>query len=151
MTPLRTQSGLPRRASRLAPAIAALLACSSAALATPADTPASGLRLTRFVSGLDKPVALVAAPGDPRLFVVEQTGRIRVVENGQLRRAPFLDLTDRVGTNGNERGLLGLAFHPRFAENGFLYLNYTDLHGDNGSSASPPRPTGRVRRTRAAS
>lgn len=121
MTPLRVFAAL---------AFSGALA-ASAAFAAPADTPARGIRLTRFTSGLDRPVHLVAAPGDDRLYVVEQPGRIRVVEkDGTLRREPFLDLTDRVGTNGSERGLLGLAFHPRYRENGFLFVDYTDRSGN---------------------
>jgi glucose/arabinose dehydrogenase len=60
------------------------------------------------------------------MFVVEQAGRIRIAENGRLLQAPFLDISDRVDSNGNEQGLLGLAFHPRYAENGLFYVNYTD-------------------------
>ena len=76
------------------------------------------------VGGLDDPLYLTAPPGDPRLFVVEQAGRIRIVENGQLLGAPFLDITDRV-SSGGERGLLSMAFHPAYATNGFFYVSYT--------------------------
>lgn len=130
MTPSRVSGRVILAALAAAVALAGVLA-APIAHATSADTPARGIRLTRFTSGLDKPVHLVAAPGDDRLYVVEQPGRIRVVEkDGTLRREPFLDLTDRVGTNGSERGLLGLAFHPRYRENGFLYVDYTDRNGD---------------------
>jgi glucose/arabinose dehydrogenase len=79
------------------------------------------------------------------LFIVEQPGRIRILKNGQLLDAPFLDIRDRVGSNGSERGLLGLAFHPKFAENGYFYVNYTDRDGNThiarftakGDSADP--------------
>jgi len=81
------------------------------------------------VSGLESPVDLQQA-GDERLFVVEQPGRIRVVEQGQLLSEAFLDIAGRVGSQGNEQGLLGLAFHPRFSQNGHFYVNYTDLQGD---------------------
>ena len=80
-------------------------------------------------SGLANPLYLTTPPGDARLFVVEQAGRIRVIENGALRAQPFLDITSKV-SSGGERGLLGLAFHPRYAQNGWLYVNYTDLAGD---------------------
>jgi glucose/arabinose dehydrogenase len=80
-------------------------------------------------SGLDSPVFLTSPPSDPRLFIVEQPGRIRIVENGGLRSTPFLEIMERV-TNGGERGLLSVAFHPSYASNGFLYVNYTDLNGD---------------------
>ncbi len=70
-------------------------------------------------------------PGDPsRLFVVEQRGRIRLLRGRTVVTTPFLDITDRVGSSGNEQGLLGLAFHPRFGENGRFFVNYTDRSGD---------------------
>ena len=80
-------------------------------------------------SGLANPLFLTAPPGDGRLFVVEQPGRVRVIEDGALRAQPFLDIAAKV-SSGGERGLLGLAFHPRHAQNGFFYVNYTNLAGD---------------------
>jgi glucose/arabinose dehydrogenase len=68
--------------------------------------------------------------GDARLFVLEQGGRIRIIQDGILLPAPFLDISDRVGSAGNEQGLLGLAFHPQYPSNGFFFVNYTDLQGD---------------------
>lgn len=67
-----------------------------------------------------------AGDGTDRLYIVEQGGRLRIVENDpEATSAPvFLDLTDRV-RSGGEMGLLGLAFHPDYAENGYLYVNYT--------------------------
>jgi glucose/arabinose dehydrogenase len=79
-------------------------------------------------SGLSSPVFLTAPPGDPRLFVVEQTGRIRVIKNGQTLTAPYLDISAKITCCG-ERGLLGMAFHPQFATNGFFYVNYTGAGG----------------------
>jgi glucose/arabinose dehydrogenase len=82
-----------------------------------------------IVSGLDLPTDIQnAGDGSGRLFILERPGRILSLKNGQL--TPFLDLTDRVGSRGSEQGLLGLAFHPNFAENGFLYVNYTDREGN---------------------
>ena len=81
------------------------------------------------VSGLERPVDLQHA-GDERLFVIEKVGRIRVLQAGYLVDFPFLDITDRVGSRGNEQGLLGLAFHPRYAESGLFFVNYTDKDGD---------------------
>jgi len=81
------------------------------------------------VGGLDRPVDLKHA-GDGRLFVVEKPGVIRIVRDDVLLPDPFLDLRDRVGSGASEQGLLGLAFHPRFAENGRLFVNYTDTAGD---------------------
>ncbi len=82
-----------------------------------------------LVSGLQRPVDL-QADGSGRLFVIEKVGRIRIIEQGQLLVAPFLDITSRVGSRGNEQGLLGLAFHPRYAQNGYFFVNYTDRNGD---------------------
>lgn len=53
-----------------------------------------------------------------------------VLQNGQVNPQPFLDIVSQVGSRGSEQGLLGLAFHPDYAENGYLYINYTDLNGD---------------------
>jgi glucose/arabinose dehydrogenase len=93
------------------------------------DPTAVRLELRPVVDGLESPL-LVASAGDTgRLFVVEQAGRIRVVEGGELLAAPFLDVSDRL-VSGGEQGLLGLAFHPRFASNGRFFVNYTDLQGD---------------------
>jgi glucose/arabinose dehydrogenase len=64
------------------------------------------------------------------VLVVVKVGRIRIVENDQLLDTPFLDIADRVGSNGNEQGLLGLAFHPAYQENGRFFVNYTDTRGD---------------------
>ena len=88
------------------------------------------LELTEVASGLQSPTAIVH-PGDgsSRLFVLEQPGRIRVVVDGRLRTAPFLDISSRI-SSGGEQGLLGLAFHPRFEENGRFFINYTDTAGD---------------------
>jgi glucose/arabinose dehydrogenase len=115
--------------------VAALLAaamsvsCSARAQTTPAPTPATTLAAEVVVSGLQDPVYLTAPAGDARLFVVEQPGRVRVVRGGRLLDRPFLDLTADV-SYGGERGLLGLAFHPRYRENGLFYVNYTDPAGD---------------------
>ena len=86
--------------------------------------------LRRMAAGLDSPVFAAAAPGEEgRLYVVEQGGRIRVLEDGELRPRAFLDISDRV-SGGNEQGLLSVAFHPRYESNGLFYVDYTDLNGD---------------------
>lgn len=83
------------------------------------------IRLERFAEGFENPLAITHAnDGSRRLFVVEQPGTIRVVENGRVVPEPLLDLRTKV-TDGGERGLLGLAFHPRFKDNGLFYVNYT--------------------------
>ena len=89
----------------------------------------AGIILDPVATGLESPVFLTAPSGDARLFVVEQPGRIRVIRNGRLVPRPYLDISAKVGYGG-ERGLLGLAFHPHFAQNGRFYVNYTDRNGD---------------------
>jgi len=111
-------------------ALLALLGCSSPpGTAPPATT--DSLRLVPVVtSGLSSPVYLTAPTGDTaRLFVVEQSGQIRIVQHGQLLPAAFLDIHTRL-VSGGEQGLLSVAFHPNYATNGYLYVNYTDLNGD---------------------
>src|SRR5690348_13355297 len=86
--------------------------------------PAHGLRAAVVVSGLSAPDWAGAPPGDPRLFVIEQNGTIRIVKAGRLLPTPFLDVRSLVSTGG-ERGLLGLAFHTKYASNGTFFVNYT--------------------------
>jgi glucose/arabinose dehydrogenase len=88
------------------------------------------LKLTRVATGLDAPDHLASTPGEPdRLYVVEQPGRIRVIENGRLSPQPFLDITSAVQAGG-EQGLLSVAFHPDYADSGLFYVDYTDLDGN---------------------
>ena len=89
----------------------------------------AGFSWSIVAEGLSQPLDLQHA-GDTRLFIVEKGGTIRVLEAGVLRPEPFLDIRDRVGSGGNEQGLLGLAFHPTFPANGFFFVYYTDLEGD---------------------
>ncbi len=111
-------------------ALASSLLCGSEA-AVAQTTTALRLGLTTVVSGLSRSVALAHAPGDGRLFVVDKAGRIRIVTPaGALLPTPFLDISARVLSTGSEQGLLGLAFHPNYARNGFFYVNYIDLGGD---------------------
>jgi glucose/arabinose dehydrogenase len=82
-----------------------------------------------FASGFDNPVDIQNA-GDDRLFIVEQDGRIKILNSdGTTNANNFLDITSIV-SSGGERGLLGLAFHPDYANNGYFYVNYTDNSGD---------------------
>ncbi|MDP3844460.1 MAG: PQQ-dependent sugar dehydrogenase [Oxalobacteraceae bacterium] len=87
------------------------------------------LALQAVATGLDSPVFLTAPAGDARLFIVERSGKIRIVQNATLLTAPFLDISNRTTTD-NERGLLSMAFHPQFATNGFFFVFYTDVFGD---------------------
>ena len=82
-----------------------------------------------FASGFNSPVDIQNA-GDERLFVVEQGGVIRILNpDGTINPTPFLNI-DPIVNSGGERGLLGLAFHPDYATNGFFYVYYTDLSND---------------------
>ncbi len=122
--------------------IAILLAMAAAVLAQGGDEPVTfrtsppnpaGVTLTRIASGLDRPVLVTnAGDGSGRLFVVEQTGRIWIIQNGEFLEPPFLDLSSAVTRidGYSEQGLLGLAFHPAYAENGRFFVNYTDRSGN---------------------
>jgi glucose/arabinose dehydrogenase len=91
----------------------------------------AGIAVKRVASALDRPLYVTAPPGDTgRLFIVEQhTGRIKILnlDTGAVNTTPFLDI-DGLST-GNEQGLLGLAFDPNYAANGFFYVNFTETSG----------------------
>ena len=110
--------------------ICALIACAESPVGGPPPPgPTGNLRLEQVASGLSSPLYLTAPAGDTRLFIVEQGGRIRIVQNGQLLTGPFLDITGVV-RSGGEQGLLSVAFHPSYATNGYFYVDYTDSNGD---------------------
>jgi glucose/arabinose dehydrogenase len=131
-------------ARRIIAAIA--LACASAALAgcgsdgdaaraaTQSPPPreeaqAGGYRLAKVAGNLGDALFVTSAPGQPgRLYVVQQSGRIRILERGRMR-GTFLNLSGIV-TAGGEQGLLGLAFHPNYARNGRFFVYYTDRSAD---------------------
>ncbi len=94
----------------------------------PPDGP-EPVELQQIAVGLAFPVYLTAPAGDPRLFIVEKGGTIRIVKDGALLPTPFLDISPQVST-GNEQGLLGLAFSPQYAANGRFIVHYTDVLGD---------------------
>jgi glucose/arabinose dehydrogenase len=103
-----------------------------------------------IANGLTRPVDIQSAfDGSGRLYIIEKYGAIRIFENGQLLEQPFLNIDDRVNARGNEMGLLGLAFHPNFEENGYFYVNYTGDGGHtrisrfqtNGNAADPTTET----------
>jgi len=102
--------------------------------------PASALALSASVDGaaittaiiaedMGEPVFLTSPLDDRRMFVVDKAGRILILSGGTAKEQPFLDIRDLVST-GNEQGLLGLAFHPDYANNGRFFVNYTDTDGD---------------------
>ena len=88
------------------------------------------LELEPVAEGLEAPLGLThAGDGSARLFVVEQTGTIRIVDDGSVLDGPFLDVAEAI-VAGGEQGLLGLAFHPDYRRNGRFFINYTDVSGD---------------------
>ena len=88
------------------------------------------LRLNPVARGFDQPLLVTnAGDGSGRLFVAEQTGRIRVVRDGRVAPRAFLDVSDRISTGG-ERGLLGLAFPSDYKDTGRFYVDYTDRAGN---------------------
>ena len=88
------------------------------------------IRLEAIVNGLDTPVGMASTASQPnRLYIVEQPGLVRIVENGKLLPQAFLDVQDQV-ESGGERGLLSLAFDPDYESNRLLYVDYTDTNGD---------------------
>jgi len=114
--------------------------CSAACELEPGGDPCAGvpvaataqLRAVRVASGLSSPVHIAGPPLDPhRIFVVEQAGRVRLVKTTiagrELQAEPFLDIAGRVRSGGanDERGLLGIAFHPNYESNGWFFVNYT--------------------------
>ena len=124
------------------PAITPTLPVAPAQIPNPA-----AYQWSQVVNGINAPTDIQnAGDGSGRLFILEQPGRIRILPtNGGLQAIPFLDISGRIGSGGSEQGLLGLAFHPEFARNGYFYVNYTDLNGNthisrftgSGDSADP--------------
>jgi glucose/arabinose dehydrogenase len=122
--------------SRTEPQVPQLDAAATAPARSDKEAPlAAGLppddlaiELREVASGFSSPLGVTGA-GDGRrwLYVVEQDGRIRVLRDGRV--TGFLDISDRT-EGGGEQGLLGLAFHPRYEDNGRFFVNYTDLQGD---------------------
>ncbi len=122
-----------------------LLVCAlSVSFAVAQDAPQSAevpapdanlITLTQIDSGYDRPLFVThAGDGSGRLFMVEQSGRVWVLHNNVPLETPFLDVSQLISPelfNGgySERGLLGLAFHPNYADNGLLFVNYTDQRG----------------------
>ena len=101
---------------------------AAAAVAAPCPEPAveapiPDIALKEVVTGLRNPVH-VTGDGSGRLYIVEQHGAIRVLENGRLQPQPFLDLSAKI-ESGGEKGLLSVAFHPRYRENGVFFIDYT--------------------------
>jgi glucose/arabinose dehydrogenase len=91
---------------------------------------AGAVKLNRVAAGFQQPLGIAnAGDGSSRLFVVEQGGKIKILQAGKVLPTAFLDISSLTDAGG-ERGLLGLAFDPKFKSNGRLFINYTDNSGD---------------------
>ena len=147
---------------RLLPVVAAALALAACSSDESAPTDTEGprpttqetttqeepeglrLRLVRVAADLEAPTHVASAPGEPnRVYIVDQPGRIFVLEDGRLMRRPFLDIVPLV-LSGGEQGLLSVAFHPGYEENRLFYVNYTDLQGHTNvveyeATGDPPK------------
>ena len=95
------------------------------------NSPGAELTTVKVAGGFSQPLYLTAPAGDlNRVFIVEQnSATIKIIKNGTVLATPFLNIDPKVGSGG-EMGLLGLAFHPNYASNGYFYVNYTDNSGD---------------------
>jgi glucose/arabinose dehydrogenase len=148
-TPTPTTSGQPQATATQAVAATSTAAVPAAGkqAGVPTDTVTTfpdpnGFTWAPVVTGLTKPLGLASLPdGSGKMFVLEQPGTIRVVQSGGMLPDPLMDIRDRVGSQGTEQGLLGIALHPDFLKNGFFYVNYTDVNGNTVIArfqASPP-------------
>ena len=122
------------------------------AAATLTASASGALRLARVAGGFSQPVHVSSTKSEPsRLYVVEQGGVVRVLENGRARPSPFLDLRSAVSCCG-EQGLLSIAFHPRYPQVRRVYANFTNRSGDtrvvgyrvNAARTQAVRSTARV-------
>ena len=92
---------------------------------------AQNINITSFANGFSSITAIEHPVDDARLFVLQQSGAIKILNpNGNVNATNFLTLTSATITSGGERGLLGLAFHPNYATNGYFYINYTNTAGN---------------------
>jgi len=108
--------------------LSAVAVATYSSLTLAASTP---LTTVRVASGVDAPVMVTYAPGDfDRVFIVGQKGEIWILKDGVVLGTPFLDV-DSISIGADERGLLGLAFHPDYANNGYFYIYYTNNSSDS--------------------
>ena len=119
--------------------LAATVFLTVLAFAPPRALAAPRIEAQRLAGGFDVPIFAGAPPGDAsRLFIVQKTGQIFIVNlpSGTVNPTPFLDIQDRLMLQGNEQGLLGLAFDPDYATNGRFYVNYTAPGGAFGAGVT---------------
>jgi glucose/arabinose dehydrogenase len=113
------------------PATSTVLPPTSTFTASPTAVPVlpdpAGYAWNPVIAGWERPVDIQnASDGSGKLFIIERPGRIVILKGGQILPTPFLDISAKVGSRYTEQGLLGLAFHPDYARNGFFYVNYTE-------------------------
>ena len=138
---MKTHRAMRRRLAGVIATAAVLASLASWSAVGASGAPA--IVLTQIVGGLDSPVFVTSShDGLGRLFVVEKTGKIRIVKNGVLLPTPFLDISDEV-SRGGEQGALGLAFHPKFKTNGLFYVDFTRANGDTVINRYRVSPTNR--------
>jgi glucose/arabinose dehydrogenase len=120
-----TRRSDPNGAARLV--AVGLVVALAAGCAAPANSGDVAIELALVASGFAAPLAVTnAGDGSDRLFVVERGGLVRVVDDGAVQATPYLDASALLGAREGENGLLGLAFHPSFADNGRLFVHYVD-------------------------
>ena len=136
-TAVTPRNGTPASARPSAPPAPSATSSSGSASSAAAAFDPAGLKLQfeGVVGGLTAPLAIVNAhDGSNRLFVAEQGGQVRIVGDGRLEPAPFIDVSREI-TSGGERGLLGLAFPPGFPGDPRVFVDYTDSNGDTQVSS----------------
>jgi glucose/arabinose dehydrogenase len=102
---------------------------------TPTPKPVTAIKLASAYSGFSHPIFVTGAhDGTNRLFVVEQSGHIRVIVKGKTQSADFLNISGLINFDGAEQGLLGLAFNPSFKTNGYFYVYYNQANGGNAGN-----------------
>jgi glucose/arabinose dehydrogenase len=123
-------TGSPAPSAATSPTATRTATSRPTATASPGRSLLTGPAKLEKVVDADNPVHLTAPPGDQRLYVVEQAGRVVVVDRGKVNPEPFLDISADV-RSGGEQGLLSIAFSPSYAEDGLVYAYYTDQGGDS--------------------
>ena len=99
---------------------------AAAVVAQAQESSATFYAIERIAGRIHQPTRIVHR-GDDLLYITERRGQIRILEEGELRRIPFLDMSDLVDSEASfEQGLLSLAFDPDYDENGFFYVTYSD-------------------------
>jgi glucose/arabinose dehydrogenase len=127
-TPAPTETFTPLPSTETPLPTATLLPSTPAPIA-PLTIPA--IRLELVADGLNQPTYLTHAGDESgRLFVVERSGKVRIIQDGELQLDSFMDIDHLVGSRASEQGLLSLAFHPNFRDNRLLFVNYTNTEGD---------------------